>query len=185
MLTMKDLARWLLLCGSAAASPFDPLRRQQSCPQVHVFGARETTAKPGFGSSSTVVELVLKSFPGSTSEAIDYPAIGGQNYSWSVAEGIKAIVSQTTSFNAKCPDTKLVLVGYSQGAQIMDDAFCGGPDGQSLMNATVPIAPALGSAVSSLIWMGDPRHVDGLPYNFGNATLGGVGWHIQSEWERC
>lgn len=64
-----------LLLAHGGASPLAALEeRQSSCPNVHVFGARETTASPGYGSSSTVVNLVLNAYPGSTAEAISYPA---------------------------------------------------------------------------------------------------------------
>jgi acetylxylan esterase len=79
MYTVLAAAATLLLahCG---ASPLAALEeRQSSCPNVHIFGARETTAPAGYGSSSTVVNLVLNAYPGSTAEAISYPA-------WSVSE---------------------------------------------------------------------------------------------------
>jgi acetylxylan esterase len=64
-----------LLLAHCGASPLVALeQRQSSCPNVHVFGARETTAPPGYGSSSTVVNLVLNAYSGSTAEAISYPA---------------------------------------------------------------------------------------------------------------
>lgn len=70
----------LLLAHCGGASPLAALEeRQSSCPNVHVFGARETTAPAGYGSSSTVVNLVLNAYPGSTAEAISYPA-------WSVID---------------------------------------------------------------------------------------------------
>jgi acetylxylan esterase len=171
---MKVSITQVLLTGVATASRFNLISRQQSCPDIHVFGARETTASPGFGSSQTVVNLVMNAFPGTTSEAIIYPAAGGMNYSSSVTQGIQAIVSQTRTFASRCSSTKFVLVGYSQGSQVMDDAFCGGPDGQSLKNSSIPMPLDIGEKVLAMIWMGNPRHVDGLPYNVGTAKLGGV-----------
>jgi hypothetical protein len=44
------------------------------CPQVHVFGARETTVSPGYGTSGPVVNSILAAYSGSTAEAISYPA---------------------------------------------------------------------------------------------------------------
>lgn len=61
-----------------------------------------------------------------------------------------------------------------QGSQIMDDAFCGGPDGNSLIITDSTIPTDIAPNIAALIWMGDPRHVAGLPYNVGNATAGGV-----------
>lgn len=90
------------------------------CPPVHVFGARETTAPPGFGSAGPVVDMVLSSVPGSTSEVINYPACGGQascgdvSYAQSVIDGVNAVASQVNTFNTECPSTVLVLIGYSQ-----------------------------------------------------------------------
>ncbi|KAI2619438.1 hypothetical protein GGS26DRAFT_334419 [Hypomontagnella submonticulosa] len=54
--------------------------RRQNCPSVHIFGARETTAPPGFGSASTVVNLIQRANNGATSEPIIYPAAGGNAY---------------------------------------------------------------------------------------------------------
>jgi len=108
-----------LLAQAVASSPVGQLQ-ERACPGIHVFGARETTVSPGYGSAGTVVNLILNSHSGSTSEAINYPACGGQSscgsvsYANSVIQGINAVVSQVNSFNAQCPSTKLVLVGYSQ-----------------------------------------------------------------------
>jgi acetylxylan esterase len=110
----------LALLGQALAGPVELAERQSSCPNIHVFGARETTAPAGYGSSSTVVNLILNAYAGSTSEAINYPACGGQSscggvsYGNSVVAGINAVASAVNSFNQRCPNTQLVLVGYSQ-----------------------------------------------------------------------
>jgi acetylxylan esterase len=110
----------LLFVPLLLASPINLEDRQTACPNIHVFGARETTAPAGFGSSGTVVNLVVNAHPGATSEAIIYPACGGQascggvSYAGSVIQGISAITSAVNSFNAKCPATQLVIVGYSQ-----------------------------------------------------------------------
>lgn len=146
----------------------------QSCPNVKVFGARETTAPPGFGSASTVVNLIEQANSGATSESIVYPAAGGNVYAASVTAGVAAVANQTKTFNQMCPESKIVMVGYSQGAQIVDDAFCGGPDGTSLNTTAASISLGVGKMVAAIILMGNPRHVNGLPFNVGNATAGGV-----------
>ncbi|KAJ9154818.1 Acetylxylan esterase [Pleurostoma richardsiae] len=161
------LSLLVLFAGTVAAAFFNRI----SCPPIHVLAARETTAPPGFGSAQALVDLILKVFPRATAQAIDYPAAGGANYSESVSLGIVAVLSQMQLVSARCPDTILVMHGYSQGAQIMDDAFCGGPDGSSLPE-TPPslVSPSISAKVAAIIFMGDPRHVVGLPYNVGNAT---------------
>jgi len=104
----------LLLLLSAVGNVTADLGRRESCPNLHIFGARETTAPPGFGTSATVVNLIQRANPGSTIESIVYPAAGGNVYSQSVAAGVRAVAVQTNSYFQKCPNTTLVVVGYSQ-----------------------------------------------------------------------
>lgn len=64
----------------------------------------------------------------------------------------------------------------------MDDAMCGGPDGSSL-NTTYGLIPGgVGMNIAAVVLMGNPRHVDGLPYNVGDAVEGGVStpWFLYS-----
>lgn len=117
-------AALLLLLEYALASPIELIEggtlQKRACPNIHVFGARETTVAQGYGTSAVVVNEVLAAYSGSTSEAIVYPACGGQascgsiSYANSVLQGVAAVASQVNSFNTQCPDTILVLVGYSQ-----------------------------------------------------------------------
>lgn len=124
---MRPIPKTALLLLSAygqlgRASPIDSdvIQARVTCPGVHVFGARETTVSPGFGTSAVVVNLILAAYPGSTSEAIVYPACGGQascgsvSYSSSVQQGTAAAASAVNSYYTQCPSTQLVLVGYSQ-----------------------------------------------------------------------
>ena len=158
-----------ILAGLASAGPIE---ERQSCPGVHVFGARETTVSPGFGTSAGLVDMVVKAYSGATKEAISYPACGGQSscggasYDSSASQGTAAVVKAVTAFNQKCPNTKIVLVGYSQGGQIFDNAICGGA-GATLTGAAL-------KAVKAAIFMGDPHNVAGLSYNVGTCKNKGV-----------
>ncbi|CAK5276501.1 unnamed protein product [Mycena citricolor] len=156
------------------------VRVAAQCPQVHVFGARETTVPPGYGTSGPVVQSIVGAYPGATSEAITYPACGGQascggvSYANSAVAGVAAVASQVNAFNAQCPNTVLVLVGYSQGGQIMDDAYCGGGDtNEGLSNTAIPISAAAQKKIAAAIFMGDPRHIPGLSYNVGTCQASG------------
>ena len=151
------------------------------CPPVHVFGARETTARPGFGQTKTMVNLILKNIPGSTSEAIDYPACLGTfdcgfvSYPKSVQAGTDAVTKQVTAFNQKCPDTQLVLLGYSQGAQISDNVLCGGGDlQQGVLDKSIPVSPAALDKIKAAVFMGNPRFTNGQDFNAGSCTKSGV-----------
>lgn len=118
----------LSLAGLVAANPVE-LAERQNCPKVYVFGARETTAPAGYGTSQGLVNMVKQAYPGAGSEAINYPACGGQSqcggvsYDNSATQGTAAVVRAVTAYNQRCPDTQIVLIGYSQGGQIMDNAL--------------------------------------------------------------
>ncbi|KAF1836879.1 cutinase [Decorospora gaudefroyi] len=161
-----------LLAGLAAASPVEIVERQ-SCPKVYIFGARETTLPQsnGYGTSIGLVNRVKSAFPGTGSEAIVYPACGGQascgyvSYENSAQQGGQAVVRAVTAYNQRCPDTQIVLIGYSQGGQIIDNALCGG-SGATINGAAL-------AAVKAAIFMGDPHNRAGLPYNVGTCRAQG------------
>ncbi|KAL1838834.1 hypothetical protein VTJ49DRAFT_2191 [Mycothermus thermophilus] len=175
-------AHSLLVSGSPVdAEVLDAaLAARQSCPEIHIFGARETTTPPGYGSAGRVVDMIKGAFPGATSEAINYPACGGQGncggvqYGDSARQGTSAVAQAVNSFHQRCPNTKLVLVGYSQGGQIMDNAVCGGPDSGSNISTTAsPINASAHEQIKAVILMGSPRYVAGLSYNVGTCTAQG------------
>ncbi|EOD45287.1 Acetyl xylan esterase [Neofusicoccum parvum] len=170
----STLATLVLLAGSALAAPVENNEKRAACANIHVFGARETTASPGFGSAGTVVNLILNAHPGATSEAITYPAAGGNSYGSSVQAGTKAVAQAVTSYAQSCPDSQIVLVGYSQGSQIINNAMCNGGDpNQGISSTTAPITAAIGKHVKAMIWMGNPRHKPGASYNVGTSTAAG------------
>ncbi|KAF8148705.1 putative acetyl xylan esterase [Crassisporium funariophilum] len=178
MLSRLPSASFVLLAVLTVASGAKIERR--ACPNIHIFGARETTAPAGYGTAGVVVNLVLNAHPGSTAEAINYPACGGQStcggvsYANSVIAGVKAVAAAVNSFSSQCPQTQLVLVGYSQGGQIMVDAFCGGGDtNEGLSDTSIPIQASAISKIAAAIFMGDPRHIPGLSYNVGTCNANG------------
>lgn len=99
------------------AYPQDP---QDSCPKLHVIAARGTNVKPGYDLLITLVNNIKSKYAGATSEALDYPACGGQSscggysYKESVNKGTDAVAKAVNEFYEKCPETELVLLGYSQ-----------------------------------------------------------------------
>ncbi|KAI0428546.1 carbohydrate esterase family 5 protein [Xylaria sp. FL1042] len=170
---MKHVSLLLMLIATTVEAVTVGLGRRESCSNLHVFGARETTAPPGFGTAATVVNLIQRAYPTASTESIIYPAAGGNMYGMSVAAGVRAVAAQTNSYFQKCPNTTIVVVGYSQGAQIVDDAFCGGPDGFSLNTTRESVSAGVSRMVAAVILMGNPRNIPGRLGNVGNATTGG------------
>jgi len=171
----------LMLATQALASPSILAERQGNCPSVHIFGARETTAPAGYGTSQSIVQAVQQAHPGATAEAINYPACGGQSqcggiqYGDSVKQGTAAAARAINAFNQRCPETQIVLVGYSQGGQIFDNAVCGGGDSNSgISDTSIPLTPAAQVMVKAAVFLGDPRHIAGSSYNVGTCKASGV-----------
>ncbi|PLB36636.1 acetylxylan esterase precursor [Aspergillus candidus] len=173
---LSKLAVSLLVTSTIAASAETATPRPE-CPNIHVFGARHTTATDDYGLAKELVNAIVETHPGATAERIDYPAQGGSTdiFAWSAQTGVRAVTHQVTSFVNRCPDTQIVLVGYSQGAEIIDDAMCGGPDPTVNISSTEPpLSSEIGSHVKAIVWMGNPRHTIGAPFNLGTASASGT-----------
>jgi hypothetical protein len=88
-----------------------------------VIAARASGEAPGDGIIGSLVKLIQRDVKAKVSqEAVAYPATL-QNYLSSAAKGAKAIKSELAADSKKCPKEKFVLAGYSQGAQVVGDAW--------------------------------------------------------------
>ena len=113
---------------------------QADCPDVHWIGAAgsgervDPTADGGMGrvvyqSLRELSAEVQKDGRTMTSEAVDYPAVAapgedGGAGEWlgfigSVDAGAAALGKQYEGFVQRCPTSKVVLAGYSQGAMVV------------------------------------------------------------------
>lgn len=62
-----------------------------------------------------------------------------------------------------------------QGAEIFDNAFCGGGDpNQGLTSTAIPISAGAINQIKAVILQGTPTYVYGLSYDVGTCTAGGV-----------
>jgi acetylxylan esterase len=144
-----------------------------ACTDVQVITARASTERPGEGVTGALVTQIVNSSDQSVSRAsVDYPATLG-NYASSSAKGVSALTAQLTSQVQQCPDQKIVLAGYSQGAHVVLDVL-GGGGGRGLGSATAPISSAIASHVTAVATFGDPRHVVNQPFDVGTSTRNGL-----------
>ena len=102
--------------------------------------ARASTEAPGQGIIGAVATKVQQTVPGSDSEAVNYPATL-TNYTASEASGVAGMTSLIQSYVARCPSSKIALLGYSQGAQVAGDVMCG--TSEKGFNGTQPLPAAL------------------------------------------
>lgn len=127
-----------LLLGSTLSSGYPSGQsKPQDCAPVHVITARGSKEDPGEGAVAPLTDLIVAANKGATREAVDYPALL-LPYDDSSSKGTQAVTDQLTAYVDRCPDSKVVLVGYSQGAHIIGDSLCGGGGVLGIGEETTP-----------------------------------------------
>lgn len=110
----------VLAAGALISAP-GPVAAAQSCPDVEVVFARATTEAPGVGGVGQAFVDSLRDQAGDRSVgvyAVSYPAT--EDYAQSASAGANDARAHVQSMAARCPDTRMVLGGYSQGALVVD-----------------------------------------------------------------
>jgi cutinase len=98
-----------------------PVAGADPCPDVEVVFARGTTEPPGPGGIGQAFVDSLRSQLGGRSVgvyAVDYPA--SREFDTSTPAGANDASAHIQSIAASCPNTRLILGGYSQGAGVID-----------------------------------------------------------------
>lgn len=123
----RQLARWL---GAAVATTLATLlsapiligpASAASCPDVEVTFARGTNEPPGVGGVGQAFVDSLRPQVGGRSVGVypvNYPAT--EDWPPSASAGASDASAHVQSMVVNCPNTKLVLGGYSQGAMVID-----------------------------------------------------------------
>ncbi|KAL3417127.1 Acetylxylan esterase 2 [Phlyctema vagabunda] len=121
-----------------------------SCAAVTVITARGSTEAQGEGIMGGLAGSIQSGSKQTVSRtAVVYPATLNP-YASSVAAGVKAMTAAVKDAVDKCPGQKIVLLGYSQGAQCAGDTLGGGSAAAIDFNT-------YGSKVKAVIMYGDPR----------------------------
>jgi cutinase len=109
---------WAALLG---ASIDIPSASAAPCPDVEVVFARGTTEPPGVGGVGQAFVDSLRSQVGERSVgvyAVNYPAT--DDFAPSASAGANDARAHVQYMAANCPNTRMVLGGYSQGAIVID-----------------------------------------------------------------
>ena len=91
------------------------------CPDVEIVFARGTTEPPGVGGIGQAFVDSLRSQVGGRSVGVypvNYPA--SNDFDTSTAAGSDDASAHVQAMAASCPNTRMVLGGYSQGAAVVD-----------------------------------------------------------------
>ncbi|KAL2385551.1 hypothetical protein RJZ90_001291 [Blastomyces dermatitidis] len=137
-----------------------------SCAAITIIAARGTSEDPGEGRLTTVARDIANGHENSERIALDYPAELFP-YSVSLYRGIQALTGLLNTSASSCPETKIVLLGYSQGAHVIGNTLCGGAFAEQ------GIDQRIADKVSAIIFMADPRHVPGKSFDVGTSTRNG------------
>jgi cutinase len=143
LVTLALFAAVSYLCagGAAVASPSFKVAVQSSCPDVLAIdlrGSGETKgmlSPPGQAFSDALQKTL--SYKNVQSVPLNYPAVGGKwaligakvrvafwgKYYASVTIGKRALTVVIKELDQSCPSTKVILVGYSQGAHVAGDVY--------------------------------------------------------------
>jgi cutinase len=108
-------AAWALPLAHLPTAGADP------CPDVEVVFARGTTEPPGPGGiGQTFIDSLRSQLGGRTVGvyAVSYPA--SRDFETSTPAGAQDASAHIQATAANCPNTRLVLGGYSQGAAVID-----------------------------------------------------------------
>ncbi|WP_373138212.1 cutinase family protein [Mycobacterium marinum] len=140
-----------------------PFAAAEPCPDVEVLFARGTGEPPGIGGIGGSFVAALRSDIGAKSlavYAVDYPAssdFSSSDFPRTVIDGIRDASSHIESMAAKCPATREVLGGYSQGAAVAGYVTSASvPPGVPAAAVPKPMAPDLADHVAAVTLFGTP-----------------------------
>lgn len=160
-LHFASLAGAVALPGNHVAD----LKRQSTgtgnCTDLHMFIGRgwdETYP----GRNQALIDAVCGSVSSCDYEDILYDSTNPIDYETSVEAGRVSGVSQITSYNEKCPNSSLVLSGYSEGANTVTNILAD--------SGIIPTALP-GSGISAVLLFGDPTHVANKSYNVESGSI--------------
>src|SRR5437868_12501380 len=130
----------------------------QGCPDVEVLFARGTGEDPGPGPTGQAFVDNLRGRIAPKSMDV-YPVNYPATQEWQTGlDGIRDAGTHVQSTAAACPQTKMVLSGYSQGAAVMGFVTSAAvPDGVDPATVPKPLAPDVASHVSSVVLFGTPN----------------------------
>ena len=139
-------------------APIDsPAASADPCSDIAVVFARGTHEAPGVGEVGEAFVDSLSSQVGGRSvevDAVNYPA--SDDYARSASNGSDDASAQVQHIAASCPNTRMVLGGYSQGAAVIDLSTSAMPAPVADHVAAVALFGNPSSGFSSMLAGGGP-----------------------------
>ena len=141
-----------------------PSASAEPCPDVEVIFARGTGEPPGVGGVGQSFVDSLRSQAGGRSVAVypvNYAASGDftdtMAFAQTVVDGIRDAGARVQSTAANCPNTRIVLGGYSQGAAVAGFVTSAEvPPGVPAAFVPQPLPPEVANHVAAVALFGKP-----------------------------
>lgn len=140
-----------------------PVASAQPCPDVEVIFARGTAEAPGVGGTGQAFVDALRSQIGWRTLGVypvNYPASNdftNPDFPRTVVDGIRDASNRVQVMSVICPNTRLVLGGFSQGAMVSEfvtgDAV---PEGATPAPMPPQLAPDVADNVAAVVLLGKP-----------------------------
>jgi cutinase-like protein len=154
----------LTVCTAVLAPAVSPIAigiaSADDCPDIEVVFARGTNDAPGLGNVGGAFVDELRSKVGGRSVgayAVNYPA----NFDFlAAADGANDASAHIQYMVDNCPNTRLVLGGYSQGAAVID-VISAVP--MPVLGFSNPLPPNAPDHVAAIAAFGNPSAKLGLP----------------------
>jgi cutinase len=154
----------LTACAAVVAPALSPMpigvASADDCPDIQVVFARGTNDAPGLGNVGDAFVEALRSKVGGRSVgayAVSYPA----NYDFlAAADGANDASAHIQYMVNSCPNSRLVLGGYSQGAAVID-VISAVP--MPVLGFDNPLPPNAPDHVAAIAAFGNPSAKLGLP----------------------
>ncbi|KAF3766165.1 family 5 carbohydrate esterase [Cryphonectria parasitica EP155] len=134
---------------------------------AHIIVTRESDAPPNTSAMNIIALGIVGQCAGSDIAETPYPAALSP-YEPSEAEGVGNLTELVLDYQAECPDSKIVLLGYSQGAQVTADFLCG--TSEEGWPTTEAYASTVTDNLAAVVLFGDPSFVKGLSWDRGTAN---------------
>lgn len=134
----------VLACAGLSPVIDSPSAAADQCPGSEVVFARGTGEPPGVGGvGQAFIDALQSQLPGQSVDVypVNYPAT--DDYRNSSAVGADDATAHVTSMVANCPNTRIVLGGYSQGAAVTD-------------SVTDSLSPQTANHVAAVALFGNP-----------------------------
>jgi cutinase len=144
--------------GASVLASAMPAASAQPCPDVQVVFARGTDEPPGVGPTGQAFVDNLRPRVGGKSLDV-YPVNYPATHEWSTGlDGIRDADAHVVSMAHDCPNTKMVLSGYSQGAAVMGFVTSAAiPDGVDPATVPKPMDADVANHVSSVVLFAMPN----------------------------